>query len=111
MAATVGNPATKRIANKLNEAGIKLVASLPDDWMCDLIEEVDQDARFKHVPVNREESAVGLCSGAYLSGLGAVAVMGASGLMTLIYAMTKINYTYQIPLFIFTTMRGQVGDP
>ena len=36
--------------------------------------------------------------------------MGASGLMTLIYAITKINYTYEIPLTILATLRGAPGD-
>jgi sulfopyruvate decarboxylase subunit alpha len=103
--------ATRRIVAELADCGIKLVASLPDDWVSDLIDAIDQDDRFRLVPVNREESAVGLCSGAFFGGLPALALMGASGLMTLIYAITKINYTYHIPLFIFTTLRGAIGDP
>jgi sulfopyruvate decarboxylase TPP-binding subunit len=103
--------ATQRIVETLAECGIRLVASLPDDWVSDLIDTLDRDERFIHVPVNREESAVGLCSGAFFGGLPSLALMGASGLMTIIYAITKINYTYHIPLFIFTTMRGRIGDP
>ena len=38
------------------------------------------------------------------------ALMGASGFMTVIYAITKINYTYEIPLFLMLTLRGGVGD-
>ena len=47
-----------RIADSFAECGIKLVASLPDDWVADLIKTVEADGRFIHVPVNREESAV-----------------------------------------------------
>lgn len=36
--------------------------------------------------------------------------MGASGLMTVVYALTKINYTYEIPLFIMITRRGALDD-
>jgi sulfopyruvate decarboxylase TPP-binding subunit len=36
--------------------------------------------------------------------------MGASGFMTVIYALTKINYTYEIPLFLMATLRGAPGD-
>ncbi len=99
-----------RIADEVAACGIELVASLPDNWIADLIAAVDADPRFAHVPVNREESAIGLCSGAYFSGTGALALMGASGLMTCIYAITKINYTYMVPLLIFITMRGRIGD-
>ena len=75
-----------------------------------MIDALDRDARFMHVPVNREESAIGLCSGAYMGAMGSAALMGASGFMTVIYAITKINYTYEIPLFLMLTLRGGVGD-
>ncbi len=101
---------TAQIVEEVSKCGIKLVASLPDTWISELIEAFDQDQRFIHVPVNREESAIGLCSGAFFSGTGSLALMGASGFMTCIYALTKINYTYQIPLLIFITLRGSFGD-
>ena len=102
--------AAKRIADEFNSAGIKLVASLPDDWIAELIKVVEADARFIHVPVNREESAVGLCSGAFFSDTPSVALMGASGLMTCVYAITKINYTYEIPMLFIISLRGEQGD-
>jgi sulfopyruvate decarboxylase alpha subunit len=102
--------AARRIADALADAGIKLVASLPDDWIAELIKTLDADQRFLHVPVNREESAVGLCSGTFFSGMPSVALMGASGLMTCIYAITKINYTYEIPMLFMISLRGDIGD-
>lgn len=98
------------VADELASCGIKLVASLPDNWVMEIIRTVDADNRFVHVPVNREESAVGLCSGAFFGAIGSAALMGASGFMTLIYALTKINYTYEIPVFIMMTLRGAAGD-
>jgi sulfopyruvate decarboxylase subunit alpha len=100
----------QQIANELASCHVKLIASLPDNWLMELIDTVDRDQRFVHVRVNREESAIGLCSGAYLGALGSAALMGASGFMTVIYAITKINYTYEIPLFLILTLRGAVGD-
>jgi sulfopyruvate decarboxylase subunit alpha len=101
----------RRIADELASSHVKLVASLPDNWIAELIDTIDRDSRFSHIPVNREESAVGLCSGAYMGGMGACALMGASGFMTLVYAITKINYTYEIPIFVMITWRGAFGDP
>ena len=101
---------TAQIVEEVARCGIRLVASLPDTWISDLIRAFDKDERFVHVPVNREESAVGLCSGAFFSGTGSLALMGASGFMTCVYAITKINYTYQIPLLLFVTLRGALGD-
>lgn len=101
---------TGRILDEVARCGVRLVASLPDTWISELIGAFDRDQRFIHVPVNREESAIGLCSGAFFGGTKSVALMGASGFMTCIYAMTKINYTYQIPLLVLITLRGGLGD-
>ena len=100
----------QRVADAVAESGISLVASLPDGWITPLITRFAADQRFRHVAVNREESAIGLCSGAFLGGIGAFALMGASGFLTCVYAITKINYTYQIPLLIGITLRGRPGD-
>ena len=98
------------ILDVLEKANVRLVASLPDDWVAPLIKAVSSDERFIYAPVNREEAAVGLCSGSFFGGIGSVAVMGASGLMTCIYAITKVNYQYEIPLVLFTTLRGDMHD-
>lgn len=66
------------IADAAADCGISLVASLPDGWITPLIARFDADACFRHVAVNREESAIGLCSGAFFSGIVALALMGAS---------------------------------
>lgn len=100
----------KLVVEQVAECGIELVASLPDNWISEVIREFDHDTRFRHVAVNREESAIGLCSGAFFAGTGSMALMGASGLMTLIYAITKINYTYEVPVMILATLRGEPGD-
>ena len=98
------------ILDELAKANVKLVTTLPDDWVSGLIKAVDTDERFIHALVNREVSAIGLCSGAFFGGTRAVAVMGASGLMTCIYAITKVNYQYEIPIVVFTTLRGSMED-
>ena len=35
---------------------------------------------------------------------------GHSGFLTCIYAITKISYTYQIPMLFLITLRGAPGD-
>src|SRR5882672_8857865 len=100
----------KAVADVLHQADARLIASLPDNWIAPLIRHFGSDTRFRHVPVNREEAAVGLCSGTFFTGTTGVALMGASGFLTCIYAITKISYTYQIPMLIGITLRGRPGD-
>ena len=110
MSSSSADAVARRIVDVSADCGISLVASLPDGWITSLITQYASDARFRHVSVNREESAIGLCSGAFFSGIGTFALMGASGFLTCIYAITKINYAYQIPLLIGITLRGRPGD-
>ena len=105
-----GQEVARRILDELARCGVKLIASLPDNWVMDVIGAAAADRRFVHVPVNREESAIGLCAGAYMGAMGSAALMGASGFMTVIYAITKINYSYEIPLLLLMTLRGAPGD-
>lgn len=98
------------VIDQVAACGIELVASLPDNWLADIIAGIESDQRFRHVSVNREESAIGLCSGTFFGGKGSLALMGASGLMTVVYAITKINFTYEVPLLILITLRGAPGD-
>jgi sulfopyruvate decarboxylase subunit alpha len=102
--------AAMKISDALSEAGARFVASLPDNWIAPLIRRLEVDSRFRHIAVNREESAVGLCCGEFFGGQMGVALMGASGFMTCVYAITKINFTYQIPMLFLITLRGAAGD-
>src|SRR5260370_634916 len=45
-----------------------------------------------------------------MGGIAAFPLMGASVFHTCLYAITKINCTYQIPLLIGITLRGRPGD-
>src|SRR5258705_413289 len=81
----------RRIADELAGCGVKLVASLPDNWISELLVHLDGDGRFRHVPVNREESAIGLCSGAYMAGLGSAGGVGAFGLMARFLAARRTD--------------------
>lgn len=96
--------------DSLHRAGVQIVSSLPDNWVVHLIDTVKNDDRFTHIGVSREESAVGICCGAFLGGQRAAAIMGTSGFMASIYAITKVNLTYGIGFPIIMNLRGTVGD-
>lgn len=100
-----------RLHAALRAAGIRLVASLPDDWLVPLLEHVDQDPEMIHVPVAREPEAVGVCAGAWFGGVRSAAVMGIAGLLTCGHEFTTLNLAHQIPLFIVASLRGGVDDP
>lgn len=104
------HPGVSTLLETLLHAEVDLVSTLPDTWLVELIAAVDADERFEHVPVTREESAIAFCAGAFVTGRRSAAVMGTSGFMASIYAITKIGYTYGIGFPILMNLRGSVGD-
>ena len=99
------------IRDALATAEIRLAASLPDDWLAELIGLLREDDRFIHVPVAREEEIVGICSGAFFTGVKAVGIMGCAGFLASCHELATLNFMYEIPLLLLLSLRGTVEDP
>jgi sulfopyruvate decarboxylase subunit alpha len=103
--------APELVRDALLAADLRFVASLPDDWLADLIRLVQTDARFTHVAVAREEEIVGICSGAFFAGVRAVGIMGAAGFLACPHELATLNLMYEIPLLLLISLRGTTEDP
>jgi sulfopyruvate decarboxylase alpha subunit len=99
------------VRDALVRQGIGLVASLPDDWLAELIALVRDDGRFIHVPVAREEEIVGICAGAFFAGVKAVGIMGCAGFLASVHELATLNLMYEIPLLVLLSLRGTIEDP
>ncbi|HET9662993.1 MAG TPA: thiamine pyrophosphate-binding protein [Burkholderiales bacterium] len=100
----------ERIHAELGNCGVKLAATLPDDFVAPLIRRLDADPSIRHVPVAREAEAVAICSGAFFGGVRAVAVMGNTGLLTCTGELATLNLRHQIPVFCIVSQRGSLDD-
>lgn len=92
------------VADRLAEAGVDIVVSLPCDrnkGLTDLLHE-----RFRVVDVTREEDGVGVCAGAYLVGRRPVMSIQSSGLGNMLNAMMSLTACYGLPLPILASWRG-----
>jgi sulfopyruvate decarboxylase subunit alpha len=101
---------TAAIHAQLRRCGITLAASLPDDWVAPLIERIAADNEMRHVAVAREAEAIAICSGAFFGGVRAVALMGATGLLTCTGELATLNLRHQIPVFLIVSQRGSIDD-
>jgi sulfopyruvate decarboxylase subunit alpha len=99
-----------RLNEQIHEAGIRLVASLPDDWMAPVIRSIDADDRFIHVPTAREAEIVGICAGSFFAGVDALAVMGMAGVLAIVHEVATLNLMHDIPLLILSSWRGQPDE-
>ena len=102
--------AAQLIVGGLKDAGINLVATLPDINLASLLHEVENDRDILHVPLCREEEGIGICAGAYLVGKKCAAIMQNGGFFNSNNAIVSTLLQYQIPLLLLIYYAGDVGD-
>lgn len=102
--------AAKTILGGLKEAGINLIATLPDINLAQLLREVEEDRDVVHVPLCREEEGIGICAGAYLVGKKCAAIMQNGGFFNSNNAIVSTLLQYQIPLLLLIYYAGDIGD-
>ncbi len=102
--------AAKIIVGGLREAGIDLIASLPDVNLADLLGELEEATGILHVPLCREEEGIGICAGAYLVGKKCAAIMQNGGFFNSNNAIISTLLQYQIPLLLLIYYAGDIGD-
>ena len=61
-------------------------------------------------PTAREEEAVGIVSGAWMGGMRGAVLMQTSGFATLANVLASLAVPYQIPLIMFVSERGTLGE-
>ncbi len=99
-----------QIHAQLVKAGVRLAASLPDDWVNTLIRRVAKDNQIRHVPVGREAETIAICAGAFFGGVRSVAIMGNTGLLTCTGEMATLCLRHMIPVFCIVSGRGSIDD-
>jgi sulfopyruvate decarboxylase alpha subunit len=105
----VQTPATEILAS-LKRAGITLVASLPDQWLGELIKCCDEDREITHVNLAREDDGVGVCAGAFLGGRKAALICQSAGVLLSVNALAGMAFHHQIPFLILAAHRGCFDD-
>ena len=98
------------ILEHLKRAGIDLVASLPDQWLGELIRQCEEDPAITHIKLAREDDGVGICAGAFLGGRKAALICQNAGVLLSVNALGGIAYHHQIPFLILAAHRGHFDD-
>ncbi|RTM09187.1 MAG: sulfopyruvate decarboxylase subunit alpha [Bradyrhizobiaceae bacterium] len=93
---------------KRNE--ISLVPYVPDRVLTPLIKNLHADPFFTTFATAREEEAVGIVSGAWMGGRRGAVLMQTSGFATLANVLASLAVPYQIPLIMFVSERGTLGE-
>lgn len=94
----------------LKQAGVELVAHLPDSKIDGLIQAVEADSAFRTVRVAREEAAVGVLAGAWVGGTRGALLCQSSGLANTFNAIGSLALPAQTPFLGIVTRRGNLGE-
>ncbi|HVV40072.1 MAG TPA: decarboxylase [Nitrobacter sp.] len=110
-AGTTSPPAWHDIVQRvLKQNNIRIVPYVPDRVLTTLIRNLHADAFFTTFATAREEEAVGIVSGAWMGGTRGAVLMQTSGFATLPNALASLALPYQIPLVMFVSERGTLGE-
>ena len=100
----------QNILSALKEAGINVVASVPDINMLQLINLLYEDKEITHIPVGREEEGIGVCTGAHLGGKKPAMLMQNGGLLNSCNGLTTTALQFGIPVLLLIYYAGDIGD-
>src|SRR5258708_31042390 len=98
------------VLQTLKRNDIRLVPYVPDRVLTRLIKEIHADPFFTTFPTAREEEAVGIVAGAWMAGMRGAVLMQTSGFATLANVLASLAIPYQIPLIMFVSERGTLGE-
>jgi sulfopyruvate decarboxylase subunit alpha len=94
----------------LRRSGVRVIASLPDAALALLIEEVEKNREFIHIPLTREEEGVGVCAGAYLAGHRTALIMQNAGLLNSCNGLATTALQFEIPMLLIVLYAGGHAD-
>jgi len=98
---------TAKFGKKLKDFGFSFYSGVPCSFLKNLINYAINDCEY--VMAANEGDAVAISSGAHLAGRKSVVMMQNSGLTNAVSPLTSLNYTFQIPVLGFVSLRGEDG--
>src|SRR6202795_3188071 len=98
------------VLQTLKRNDIRLVPYVPDRVLTTLIKNIHADPFFTTFHTAREEEAVGIVAGAWMGGLKGAVLMQTSGFASLANVLASLAIPYQIPLIMFVSERGTLGE-
>jgi sulfopyruvate decarboxylase alpha subunit len=98
------------VRETLTANDVRLVTYVPDRVLTPLIKGIHDDPFFTAFTTTREEEAVGIVTGAWMGGMRGAVLMQTSGFATLPNAIASLALPYSIPLVMFVSERGTLGE-
>jgi sulfopyruvate decarboxylase alpha subunit len=101
----------RRIVVALEQAGVTIVATVPDTWIGWLAAEMRRSPKLTVIDVASEEEAIAIACGAHLAGARAAVAIQNAGLLNCGAIVSSLVQLYRIPCFMLVSYRGDERDP
>lgn len=108
----MNNPLALTMAASLIQHDYDYFTSVPCSILSPLLKQLDllaQGSGIPHIAAPREDTALGMCCGAYLAGRKPLALMQNSGLGLSVNAIASLIQPFGIPLLMVISVRGHRG--
>ncbi len=89
--------------------GFALWTGVPCSYLKSFINYVIDDPASRYVAAANEGDAIAIAAGASLAGSPAIAMFQNSGLGNAVNPLTSLTHTFNIPILVITTLRGEPG--
>ena len=90
-------------------ANYKFYAGVPCSFLTPFINYVIANKNTTYVSAANEGDAVAMAAGASLGGIRSIAMMQNSGLGNAISPLTSLTHTFNLPILLICTLRGEPG--
>jgi sulfopyruvate decarboxylase subunit alpha len=94
----------------VKEAGVSIVAALPDSLLAGIYRECALDNSIRYVTVSNEADLPGIVAGCYLVGKRALMIMENSGLRQACEPLARFALGRSIPMVMVVSFRGDLGE-
>lgn len=94
----------------IKSAGITLLSALPETWLVHVMQMAEDDPGMTLIRLNKEEEGVGISTGAHFAGRKSAMLMQNHGLLTSINGIVSVAQLYRVPLLMFISYRGEMGE-
>ena len=94
----------------LKEAGVGVVAALPESLLAGIYRECAKDNSIRYVMVSNEADLPGIVAGCYLVGRRALMIMENSGLRQACEPLARFALGRSVPMVMVVSFRGDLGE-
>ena len=99
----------EQFVNAVKANGFGLWSGVPCSYLKPFINFVIDDPSQRYIAAANEGDAIAIAAGAQLGGVRSIAMFQNSGLGNAVNPLTSLNYTFEIPILLIVTLRGEPG--